>query len=93
MSDLQQIGRLALRDEGVWFKAYYAMPNTMKGALILGMIRMKCIIERPERKREFMALMQQAVSDIIEEAFGTRPQWPEGPQPAPEHERKIIRRR
>lgn len=36
----QQIGRLALRREGKWWAAYYAMPDTMNGALPLGRIRM-----------------------------------------------------
>lgn len=82
----QKIGRLALRDEGRTWTAYYAMPDTMKGAVVIASIAMK-FVENPERKAAFMELMQECVADIIEEATGTRPTWPDGPQPAPESER------
>jgi hypothetical protein len=83
----QQIGRLALRHEGNWWNAYYAMPDTMDGAILLGSIAMR-FVEMQERKNAFMTLMREAVSDIIEEKTGTRPTWPEPRgQPAPESER------
>lgn len=88
MPESQKVGRLALREEGNWWKAYYAMPDTMKGAILLGQIHMKFVVDRPERKNSFVSLMRAAVGDIIEEAFGDRPTWPEGLHPAPEHERK-----
>lgn len=83
---VQQIGRLAMREEGDNWNAYYAMPHTMDGALLLGSIRMAIAI-RPDRKEAFMALMRDAVADIIEERTGVRPTWPDGPRRAPEHER------
>lgn len=91
MTDLKQMGRLALRREGKWWVAYYAMPNTMNGALSLGRIRMT-MVEGPlprhsRNKAGFMDLMREAVSDIIEDSIGVRPEWPTGPQPAPENER------
>lgn len=82
----QQIGRLAMRVENGWWVAYYALPNTMEDALHLGQIRMR-FVEDKERKDAFMALMREAVSDVIEEKTGVRPVWPRGPQPAPESER------
>lgn len=82
---MKQIGRLALRVEGDNWNAYYALSDTMDGALFLGSLRMG-IARIPERKQQFMALMRDAVSDIIEERVGTRPDWG-GPTPAPEHER------
>lgn len=91
MSDLKKMGRLALRREGKWWTAYYAMPETMNGALPLGRIRMTMVegpLPRHQRnKKGFMDLMREAVSDLIEDSIGVRPQWPDGPQPAPEHER------
>jgi hypothetical protein len=88
MSDeLVKAGRLALRHEGGSWVAYYALPDTMQGALILGSIAMGSVINRPERKEQFMALMREVVSDFIEEATGERPRWPDPPSPAPEHER------
>lgn len=75
-----------MRVEGDKWTAYYAMPNTMDGAVYLGQIRMRFVADRA-RKDAFMALMREAVSDLIESEIGTRPTWPDGPTPAPEHER------
>jgi hypothetical protein len=81
-----QAGRLALREEGENWNAYFAMPGTMQGAIFLGSIRMALIRERPRCRAQFMALMREAVTDILQEATGTRPLfWNE--QPAPEDER------
>jgi hypothetical protein len=82
-----QIGRLAMRDEGSLWVAYYALPDTMKGAIFLGSIAMRFVVNAPERKAAFMGIMRDAVSDIIEETTGRRPTWPDGPRTAPEHER------
>ena len=78
----QKIGRLAMREEGDPWNAYYVMPGTMDGAIFLGSIRKAFVVQAP-RKIVFMHLMQQAVSDIIEETTGTRP----SELPEPEHER------
>ena len=82
----QKIGRLALREEGKFWVAYYALPDTMEGALLLGSIAMR-FVQNQERKDAFMGLMREAVADILEEKTGTRPTWPNPPQRAPEHER------
>ena len=81
----EQIGRLALRVEGDNWCAYYALNETMEGALPLGSIRM-AIARIPARKQGFMDLMRDAVADIIEEQCGLRPSWGE-PERAPENER------
>lgn len=82
-----KVGRLALRVEGDNWNAYWAPPDSMDGALYLGSIRMAIVDGKPERKAAFMALIREGVSDILEQATGTRPTWPDGPQKAPEHER------
>ncbi len=82
----QQIGRLAMRVEGDFWVAYYAMPGTMNGALLLGSARMAFITRDKARKAAFMGMMQEAVADLIEDAVGTRPTW-NAPVSAPEHER------
>jgi hypothetical protein len=82
----QKMGRLAMRVEGNLWCAYHALPDTMEGALFLGSIR-KVFVEDAERKLVFMELMKEAVSDLLEDKTGERPMWPEGEQPAPEHER------
>lgn len=86
IDEMQKIGRLAMRQEGHFWNAYYALPDTMDKALPLGSIAMAAIIDHPERKEAFMALMREFVADIIEEKCGIRPVMP-GPTPAPEHER------
>lgn len=84
---LVKLGRLAMREEGENWNAYYAMPDTMEGAIYLGSIRLG-LVARKDRKRAFMSLMRECVSDIIEQKAGVRPKWPDkGGQPAPESER------
>jgi hypothetical protein len=80
------MGRLALRSEGTLWCGYYALPDTMDGALFLGSIRL-AFVQDPMRKAVFMQLMKDAVSDIIKDKTGEWPEWPEGERPAPEHER------
>lgn len=84
MTDLQQVGRLALRHEGSLWVGYFAMPNTMEGAIFLGSIRMQFVQDK-QRKKAFMRLMREAVNDILEEQLGKRPIWKI--RPAPESER------
>ncbi len=81
-----QIGRLALREEGDEWKAYYAMPDTMKDAILLGSIKLRFVAVE-ERKTAFMNLMREAVGDLIEEQIGVRPVWG-GPKAAPFWEKR-----
>lgn len=69
-----KIGRLAMRHEGDDWNAYYAMTDTMDGALHLGSIKMR-FVQTKERRDAFMALMQESVADLIEETTGQRPSW------------------
>jgi len=84
--EIKKMGRLAFREEGPIWAAYWAEPTTMDGAVFIGSIAMRCVRD-PQRKREFMTLMKVVVSDLLEETFGAEALWPEGEQPAPEHER------
>jgi hypothetical protein len=84
---LLQAGRLSLREEGELWIAYYALPHTMKDDLVLGSIHMGAVFRSEERKQQFMSLMKEVVADLIEDATGKRPIWPDPPRPAPEHER------
>jgi hypothetical protein len=78
--------RLAMRVEGVNWNAYAAKPDTMVDATFLGSINMRFVESNKERKKAFLALMQDALGDVLEEMFGERPTWNE-PIAAPEHER------
>lgn len=82
---MAEMGRLAFREEGVYWHAYYALPNTMEGALPLATIHMR-FVNNKKRRREFMELMKHCVSEIIRERTGQNPHWPTE-RPAPEHER------
>ena len=80
--------RLAFREEGRNWNAYCAKTDTMQDAIWLGSIAMRFIENSPERKRIFMELMKEALSDVMEELCGVRPEWPEPEgHPAPEHEK------
>ena len=81
-----KIGRLALRQEGDNWNAYYMLPDSNEAPLVLGSIRMAAVVGHDDRKLIFMNLMRDFVGDIIEEATGIRPTWG-GPERAPEHER------
>jgi hypothetical protein len=81
----QQVGRLAFRVEGDNWACYYAMPNTMEGAILMGTVAIG-VVRDPERKQMFMDLMKSALGDFLEERLGQRPKhWEE--KPGPESER------
>jgi hypothetical protein len=84
MSD-EKIGRLAFRVEGDKWTCYYAVPDTMEGAIWMGSIMMT-IVQDPDRKEAFMAVMRSALNDFFKERMGKEVEsWEE--QTAPEHER------
>lgn len=85
-ANMRQIGRLAMREEGTLWVAYYATADTMDGALFLGSIRMAGVIDSPARRERFMGMMRDMISDILRAQLGTEPAWSET-RPAPEHER------
>lgn len=87
-ADVTQVGRLAMREEGSFWMAYYAMPDTMDDAILLGSIAMAGIAGKPAVQLVFMTLMRDLVADIIEERTGTRPVWPHALKPAPPGERR-----
>lgn len=83
----QEIGRLAMRVEGNYWVAYYNLTDTMEGTLELGRIAMTAVSpQHRDRRHAFMAMMQDVVSDILEERCGRRPDW-NGPRDVPEYER------
>jgi hypothetical protein len=81
-----QIGRLALRQEGEMWVAYYAQPETMDDAIELGRVRMSIVVHSTEARQAFIDLMSLAVGDQVEQVMGMRPVWG-APFTAPEHER------
>lgn len=84
--NMTQVGRLAMRQEGEFWNAYYAHNHTMEGAVLIGSIRMAGIVNKPERKAAFLSMMREIVSDATEKTSGHRPVW--GPEESvPEHEK------
>ena len=80
-----ELGRLALRHEGEWWNAYWARSqHSMEGAVLLGTIRMT--VAKGRAKDVFMAAMQEAFGQMVEEMTGEAPTWSE-PRTAPETER------
>jgi hypothetical protein len=79
------LGRIAFRVEGTLWCAYWARPETMDGASLIGSIRLAGVAD-PERKRLFMDLMQEIIADAVAETMGAEVTWPE-PVSAPESER------
>jgi hypothetical protein len=80
-----QFGRLAIRAEGNFVNAYYAMPDTMKGATLLFSVNRSAAL-RPGVHEKILDLGRQIVGEIVFEISGVRPLWG-GPEAAPEHER------
>lgn len=77
--------RLALRHEGRMWNAYLAERHTMDGATLIGSIAMAVVVNSPRRKQAFQQMMTDAMSDMVEEFFGAKPEMKT--QQAPEHEK------
>lgn len=78
--------RLALREEGKFWNAYLALPNSMDDAKLIGSISIGAVKKNPEAKATFMALMQQILGDAVEDITGEQPkEW--DVRPGPEAER------
>lgn len=75
MSTHRVVGRLAMRQEGSLWNAYYALEDSMDGALFLGSIAMAGVVDNPERKEAFINLMKGMVSDVFEGMMGERPEF------------------
>lgn len=79
-----QAGRLAFRVEGEMWNCYYAMPDTMEGAIWLGSIHMH-IARNNTRKELFMKMMRDCLNEFFEDNDLKVDHWKQ--QVAPEHER------
>lgn len=71
MSDkTRQVGRLALRVQGPWWVAYYAMPDTMEGAIELGRIYMGAVRVSDEIADSFKETMKLTLRTFFERHLG-----------------------
>ncbi len=84
---MTKVGRLALRVEGEFWNAYYALEqDTMDGAILLGSIKMRFVEQSTVNKEAFVNLMRDVITSIIKDAIGESSSWGD-PEPAPEKER------
>ena len=67
--EIKKIGRLAMRVEGTMWNAYYAMPNTIDDAMLLGSIRMRLVEHNPERRQVFIELDDESCGRFTGGAF------------------------
>jgi hypothetical protein len=79
-------GRIALREEGDWWVAYWARPDTMDGALPLARVRMNLVAKDKAIKRAFIEFAQLIMTHGIEAVGGKIEGW-HAPIPGPPHER------
>ena len=77
--------RLALRQEGEWWNAYLADPDTMKEAMKIASIRLSIVKQNESHKQAFIELVQAILADICKLSGFSIKDWNE--RPAPEHER------
>jgi hypothetical protein len=81
-----EAGRLAFREEGDFWNAYWAPSLTsLQGALLLGSIRMSSA-SLGSIKNEFMEVMKNAFAAHVEEVTGRTLEWRK-PVRAPKSER------
>jgi hypothetical protein len=80
-----EIGRLAFRQEGAFWNAFWA-PNqhNMDKALLIGSIRLSVVEGRI--REDFMDLMKASFDNIVKDKMGRKPTWG-APKAAPENER------
>ena len=77
--------RLALREEGNFWNAYMALPDTMENAKLIGSIAMGAVIQDEKTKKDFMKVMQRVLAMAIKDVTGVKPKdWKITPGPESE---------
>ena len=64
------------------WNAYWALPDTMDGAVFLGSIPLVAVKQNQQLKADFVEMTKAVVSTLVPSAT-----WPDPYKPAPEHER------
>lgn len=86
MSDDVQVGRVAFRVEGQYYNAYWALRDTMEGAIHIASVKIAPLRCNDALRTQFVELVQNIVSDAFDKTMGARPSaWTK--ESAPEHER------
>ena len=63
--------RLAFREEGSFWNAYLALPNTMDGAKLIGSIAIGAVKGNSGIKTKFMDVMKDIIAEAIKDTTGT----------------------
>lgn len=82
------IGRLSMRVNGDKWVAYYvaSIKGGFEDRIWLGEVHINAVRTDARRER-VLALFREIVSDVVEDAAGIRPSWPNDPATAPDSER------
>lgn len=72
-----KIGRVAFREEGPMWNAYYARPDTMDGAILLGSLAMSIARASQEAETAFINAIHAGVTAQIREALDAEAEWDE----------------
>lgn len=82
----EQVGRIAMRQEGNLWVGRYAEPHSMEDAVFLGSIQL-ALVHDPELKKVFLALLEEGLTLILNGKGNGEFSFESEPTPAPEHER------
>jgi hypothetical protein len=68
--------QLTFRPEGLMRNAYLLPPpDSRDRALLIGSILLRIVHENPDRKQQFVDLMQDVMADAIKEITGKEPMY------------------
>jgi len=85
---MQNVGRIAMRDMGDWWVAFYVLP-TPEGTeewTEMGRIKLYLAADSEERKQLFINVFKHYVAEVIQHIAGKEPTWSEerdGTDPVP----------
>lgn len=84
--DMVKVGRVAIRHEGEFINAYWAQPDAMENATLLGSMRYALVAADNDVFEAFKELMQFAAQIFLKTALNADAKFG-NEEPAPEHER------
>jgi hypothetical protein len=77
--------RIAFRSEGEWVNAYFAEPDTMDDAILVGSVLESALEQTPGAFEAYRALMTKIMDKALSDIGIPAAEWVTGP--GPEHER------
>lgn len=77
--------RIAIRREGAFVNAYFAPPDSMEGAILMGSVRTSILQKTPGAMEAYQELMKSAIATACSDTIGAVTEF--RVEPAPESER------